>query len=392
MVAVDDDRTTLRMIEKIIARRNLACRTYESPLQALENILSNPPSLVIIDFDMPEMSGIELCRNIRKNLGSAAPACVMLSATDAEEIIEQAFEAGAIDYICKPFSLGEFNAKIMRVLRSQQGVLIPKTQKISDYRIIRRIAQGGMGVIFEVECPRHPGKRLALKKLILGDWGDDALARFQREIDILIRLKHPNLVRIYEAGESEGQPFYTMDFINGASLGALLEKENLSFERIAVIADAIADVLQYLHDHDVIHRDVSPGNILLGQDGAIQLADFGLAKHQFHEQLTRTQEILGTPNYMSPEMIAGHALDHRADLFSLGMVTLTAILGENPVHHSNPYTTMNKIMHRDFPRASQVEGVPEVLGQAVDKLLELKAEKRTQSAREFRQEIAPLLT
>jgi serine/threonine protein kinase len=389
VVAVDDDPVILKVVQHTVAKQGYRCLTFTSPVLALKHILRWTPDAILTDFNMPGMTGLELCEKVQQQLGKDnAPPFLILSANPDEQLIESAFDTGVADYLCKPFAAGELKVKLKRILKNAERqstfrqVNETRPTKIGSYEVIKEIGRGGMGIVYSV---KHEDFRmpLALKTLHASKTDVETLLRFRREIDVLTGLNHPGLVQIYDAGQYRGMYFYTMDLVEGQSLrDKMCFEGSVSVRDLAPVVYTIASALNYLHFHKIIHRDITPGNILLSNEGRILLADFGLAKYLCDSQLTAEQDMLGTPNYMSPETILGKNIDGRSDLFSLGMVALGALLGETPVTSDNPYTTMRKIMAGQFPEASSLD-VPAPFARTIDKLLEIESSERYQSAYEF---------
>jgi serine/threonine protein kinase len=218
--------------------------------------------------------------------------------------------------------------------------------ELGGYRILRIIGQGGMGTVYEAEDTREgrgrrPGRRVALKTLTMSlGPGSPAAKRFLREIEAVRRLRHPNLVRVYAAGESGGTPFIAMRLIGGGSAADRIAggRPMRWGEAVRIAADACRG-LTAAHAAGVIHRDVKPANILLSRDGTARLADFGIAKplRPGRDFLTTASGALGTPAFMSPEQLLGDPVDVRSDVYSLG-ATLHALLhGRPPAPAAGPW-------------------------------------------------------
>ncbi|MBL9139041.1 MAG: serine/threonine protein kinase, partial [Verrucomicrobiales bacterium] len=191
--------------------------------------------------------------------------------------------------------------------------------------ILEILGQGGMGMVYKAR-QRALDRWVALKVLPQDAARDPAFAeRFQREARALARLSHPNIVGVYEFGETAGYFYLVMEYVDGADLRRVLQQRKLSAEEALRIVPAICDALQYAHANGVVHRDIKPGNILLDREGRVKIADFGIAKlvggESLDPTLTQLRQRMGTPHYMAPEQVENpQAVDHRADIFSLGVV------------------------------------------------------------------------
>jgi tRNA A-37 threonylcarbamoyl transferase component Bud32 len=219
-------------------------------------------------------------------------------------------------------------------LASAEPEILPKG--FPDLEILEFLGRGGMGVVYKARQTKLD-RLVALKILPPESGGDPAFAgRFTREAQALAKLAHPNIVGVYDFGKSDGRYYFTMEFVDGVNLRQLLRIGQLEPTEALKIVPQICQALQYAHDQGVVHRDIKPENILLDKKGQVRIADFGLAKLVGHARpnsgLTRPQQVMGTPNYMAPEQIEKPlAVDHRADIFSLGVVLYEMLTGELPL-------------------------------------------------------------
>lgn len=205
-----------------------------------------------------------------------------------------------------------------------------------------------MGVVYKAQDPTI-GRVVALKTVRLDVHGlenENVLRRFKNEARAAGILNHPNIVTIYDAGEQDGLFYMAMEFIEGTTLHAMLmERRVLPPEEIIEITCQICKGLDYAHSQGIIHRDIKPANIMITANGAVKIMDFGIAKAG--GGMTSTGQVLGTPNYMSPEQVKGKPLDGRSDLFSLGVVLYEMVTGEKPFVGQNVTTIIYKIVHEN---------------------------------------------
>lgn len=210
--------------------------------------------------------------------------------------------------------------------------------------ILEPLGHGGMGAVYKARQTKLD--RLVALKIIRPESADDAAfaERFTREARTLARLSHGGIVGVHDFGESgDDVPLYyfVMEYVDGVNLRQLLEDGQLAPEQALAIVPQICEALQYAHEAGVVHRDVKPENILLDSTGRVKIADFGLARLVEHSAenftLTDTHQIMGTPRYMAPEQMEGsHAVDHRADIYSLGVVFYEMLTGQVPAGHFDP--------------------------------------------------------
>ncbi len=204
-----------------------------------------------------------------------------------------------------------------------------------QFEIMELLGKGGMGMVYKVRQPQLD-RIVALKILPRDAAKDPAFAeRFQREAKALARLNHPNIVAIYDFGQSGDYFYFLMEYVDGANLRQLERSRRLSPEEAFAIVPKICEALQFAHDEGIVHRDVKPENILIDNKGRVKIADFGIAKIVGKENdysLTGTRHALGTPNYMAPEqMDTPTKVDHRADIYALGVVFYEMLTGELPM-------------------------------------------------------------
>ena len=201
--------------------------------------------------------------------------------------------------------------------------------------IIECLGRGGMGVVYKARQPRL-NRMVALKVLAPGRQQDPQFAeRFLREAQALAKLNHPNIVTVYDFGESDGLFYLLMEFVDGVTLRGLLHGGKTSPEQALAIVPRICEALQFAHEAGVVHRDIKPENILLDKQGRVKIADFGIARIlgvEGQPEHTRDRYVIGTPYYMAPEQVEKPlSVDHRADIYSLGVVFYEMLTGELPL-------------------------------------------------------------
>ncbi len=215
----------------------------------------------------------------------------------------------------------------------QIGKLFPELE------IAELLGAGGMGAVYKA---RQKGlDRFVALKILPEELGQDVkfALRFTREARTLARLNHPNIVSVYEFGNVEDIYYFLMEFVDGSTLRDVVRAGQLAPEHALAIVPKLCEALQYAHDQAVVHRDIKPENILMAKDGTVKIADFGLSRIVGKEnqatvqtKLTQTHQVFGTPRYMAPEQLEGaHSVDHRADIYSLGVVFYEMLTGELPI-------------------------------------------------------------
>jgi serine/threonine protein kinase/tetratricopeptide (TPR) repeat protein len=216
-----------------------------------------------------------------------------------------------------------------------------------DYKLLEEIGRGGQGVVYRAH-QKSLNRTVALKVIGLGHWATEAhLKRFRREAEAAARLEHPGIVPIHEVGERDGSCYFSMKFIEGGQLDAVVRREPMPVRRAAELIAKVSRTVHYAHEHGILHRDIKPGNILLDQKGEPHLTDFGLARLiETESTVTRTLEVLGTPSYMAPEQAVGNndAVSSPTDVYGLGGVLYQLLTGHPPFAGGTTYETIKLLL------------------------------------------------
>src|SRR5215469_5343101 len=230
-------------------------------------------------------------------------------------------------------------------------------EALGKYEIKRPLGRGAMGTVYEGWDPII-ARRVAIKTVKLPDNTDDpeteeALARFRREAQAAGRLTHPNIVAVFDYGETSDLAYIVMEYVDGPPLKTLLDKEErfALADAVRVMEDLLAG-LQFSHERGVVHRDIKPANVMLTSTGQVKIADFGIARIE-SSSMTQTGTMLGTPAYMSPEQFMGQVVDARTDVYSAGVVLYQLLTGERPFD-VGPTAIMHKVLNTDPPAPSEI--------------------------------------
>ena len=262
--------------------------------------------------------------------------------------------------------------------------MIGKT--ISHYRILEKLGEGGMGVVYRAEDARL-GRAVALKVLPQHLGGDDeAKRRFIQEAKAASTLDHPNICTIHEIDETkDGQIFMVMALCEGHTVRETLARGPLDIARAVDVAIGVARGLQRAHERGIVHRDIKPANIMVTNDGAVKIMDFGIAKLAGEATITRTGSSIGTVAYMSPEQASGAAVDHRTDIWSLGVLLYEMLTGQRPFSGEFDQAVIYTIMHQEpKPPTALRRDVPAEIERVVMKATAKSPGARFQSAGEMR--------
>jgi serine/threonine protein kinase/TolB-like protein/Tfp pilus assembly protein PilF len=271
----------------------------------------------------------------------------------------------------------------------------PVGQSLGHYRILSLLGKGGMGEVYRARDTKLD--RTVALKLLPAELAanQERMRRFVREAKAASALNHPHVATIYEIGEAGGVSFIAMEYVEGRTLAAEINGRPLDAAKVIEIAAQVADALDEAHSKGITHRDIKPANLMLTPRGRVKVLDFGLAKvahpsgqdelSQFHAQSQTTPGVvMGTVAYMSPEQALGREVDHRSDIFSLGVALYEMATGQRPFRGATASETIDHILHSEpEPLAQFNERVPAGLAQIVSKCLEKDREQRYQSARDL---------
>jgi serine/threonine protein kinase len=260
--------------------------------------------------------------------------------------------------------------------------------KVGRYEILGELGRGGMGVVYRAKDPLI-GRTVAVKTIRLSEEGTgmshaQLVERFQNEARAAGLLTHPNIVVIYDAGETDGLCYITMELVNGKSLQSMLDSgQNFLLPRILHIMEQVCSALQFAHDHNVVHRDIKPANIMLTGDDSVKVTDFGTAKILEYGAAQQTSA-MGTPGYMSPEQIKGKAVDGRTDIFSLGVMLYEMTTGQKPFRGQDIATVLYRILNEDpVPPQKLNPSIPQGVSSTILKALAKSPHLRYENCREL---------
>src|SRR5437016_111842 len=260
-----------------------------------------------------------------------------------------------------------FRTGLASLENENDGAFAPTIARIlkdfGDYELLEEIGRGGQGVVYRAR-QKSLNRIVALKVIGLAHWATEAhVKRFRLEAEAAASLNHPCIVPIYEVGERDGACYFSMGLVEGGQLDAMLEREPMSIRSAVELIVKLARTVQYAHEHNILHRDIKPGNILLDAKGEPHLTDFGLARLvEAESTVTRTREVLGTPSYMAPEQAAGETakLGKATDVYGLGAVLYQLLTGHPPFAGGTTYETIRLLLNTE-PRQ------PRVLNRKIDR-------------------------
>jgi tetratricopeptide (TPR) repeat protein/TolB-like protein len=281
-----------------------------------------------------------------------------------------------------------------------EGGLVGRT--LGSYRLIEALGSGGMGEVYLAHDTRLD-RKVALKVLPPEMASHpEKIARFEREARAVASLSHPGIVTLHSIEEAEGLRFLTMEHVEGETLGKAIPSRGFPTERVLSLAIALVDAVAAAHRQGILHRDLKPDNVMLTPDGRLKVLDFGLAKLRYDadeedrttretRSVTQDGRIVGTVAYMSPEQAQGLSVDHRSDIFTLGILLYEISTGERPFRGNTNLSVLSAIL-KDTPRpVSELrDDIPRPLARMIQRALEKRPEDRYQSATDLRRDLEDL--
>ena len=262
--------------------------------------------------------------------------------------------------------------------------------QLGRYRIVSELGRGAMGVVYRAMDPQLD-RIVAVKTIRMSSDSEEMaeyLVRFRQEAKALGGLNHPGIISVFDVGQEGDTAYMAMELLDGVELRELIAKSQLSVGQAVDLAVQIAEALAFAHERGVVHRDIKPANIMVIAGNRAKIMDFGIARVRASDVKTQTGLLLGSPKYMSPEQILGRPVDHRSDIFSLGVLIYEMLGGATPFSGNDLTQLMYQVLNVTPPPLRRVNpAVPEVLDFTVAKALEKSADDRYQDASELAAEL-----
>ena len=376
LLVVDDNEMNRDMLSRRLERAGYHVQTAVDGASALDLLAAEPIDLVLLDVEMPGLSGLDVLREVRKTRTSLQLPILMATArSDSQDVVE-ALEAGANDYVIKPLDFPIVLARVGAQLRlrpasapgaeaSPAAETGPGSLLAGKYRLGALIGSGAFGSVYRA---RHVdlARDVAVKVLLTAARSSpDALARFQREGIAACRVKHPNAVAVTDFGvTADGAAFLVMELLEGHSLhDEMKQVGHFAAPRAAEILTPLCAALAEAHAAGIVHRDIKPGNVFLQRNlrgETVKVLDFGIAKMVDEDaragNLTVDGGILGTPAYMAPERFRGEAIDGASDVYSVGVMLYQMLVGRLPFPPDSELMAVVMMhLHRQPPPLREVD-------------------------------------
>lgn len=396
ILIVDDNPYNLEVLSRRLERKGFSTICVDNGERAIELVDSQNFDLLLLDIMMPGLQGTEVLSQIRKKYTKSELPIIMVTSKGESEDVVGSLNLGANDYIVKPVDFPVALARIQAAVQQRReidGIQAASAKsgsfeeggRFGQYQIKEKIGQGGMGAVYKVydaSLDRHVALKVVLPSHELSPSQKE---RFIREAKAIAKIKHPNIVSVYEIGEKP-QSYFTMDLVVGQNLSEMIKSERIEISRACNLTAQLASALDAAHNKGIVHRDLKPSNIMIDGDGQALLMDFGLAKLEAEEeQLTRTGDILGTPEYMSPEQIDPNfgEIDGRSDLYSLGVILYEMLTGLPPFSGTPIRVLWQKLNQRAQPPGELNSDVTKDLEAICLKAMEKNKSDRYQSGAEL---------
>jgi serine/threonine protein kinase len=269
--------------------------------------------------------------------------------------------------------------------------VMPPCDFDKEYEILKELGRGGMGIVY-LARQVSLNRRVALKMILAGTHaGEDERQRFRDEAEAVARLQHPNIVQVYEVGEADGHPFFSLEFCPGGSLAAKLSGTPLPPKEAAALVEQLARAVHHAHQRGIVHRDLKPANVLLAEDGTPKITDFGLAKRvEEGSGLTASGVIRGTPSYMAPEQAGGcgKRVGPAADVYALGAILYECLTGRPPFRAATMLDTLEQVRSQEAVKPRSLDAkVPRDLEVICLKCLHKEPHLRYTSALELAEDL-----
>jgi serine/threonine protein kinase/CheY-like chemotaxis protein len=404
---VDSDADTRDWIAKELRNNGYEVREFDDAQTFLQETqaVSLQPDLILTAFEAGKINGIELTQKVRKTHSKQSLPVLIGGKRDDESIIFKGIDAGASDYLVKPYGKAKLLAKIHMLLKDKlkyensmkakaqadaqfldetvnvsppspensRPIALPR-RNFAKYELLGELGRGGMGVVHTARN-RETNELVALKVLHLHAINDEKfLGRFHREIRILKELENPFVVKVIDSGNEGSSHYLAMELIEGESAKQRLEKsKQFPFETLLTVGIGVCSALEVLFENGLVHRDIKPANILLEKGDQVKLVDFGLAKHHNDQALTHTGEALGTPYYLSPEAVRGGEADIRSDLYALGVTLFELGAARKAFQGASAFEVFHNIFYGDTPDLSSLR--PDLPAEFCNLLTELMQRK-----------------
>jgi serine/threonine protein kinase len=398
LLVVDDNPDNREVLGRRLERKGYQVLMAEDGKKALELVDNHPIDLILLDIMMPEVSGLDVLRTVRYNKPAHELPIIMVSAVGESDMVVEALNMGANDYVTKPVDFPVTLARIQSQLaRRRDQVLAPLAPDptfevtvggmLGPYKIEEKLGEGGFGSVFrgfDTRLQRPVAVKVIAREIVTDE---EALKRFMLEARAVAKLQHPNVTSIYDLGTTP-TAYIVMELVRGETLEDVAKPMDPA--EIGRIGVQVCDALAVVHEAGIVHRDLKPANLMLDATGKIHLMDFGLAKlADSAVKLTQSGYAMGTPTHMAPEQIdetVGKP-DARTDLYAMGVILYELLTGELPFVGGMHALLTGILTKQPLPPRSINPNVPPLLEAICLKAMAKKPDERYQTAQELAQSL-----
>ncbi len=395
ILLADDNPIWSRLLEANVKRWKFEPVICKDGNEVLERMKSpDAPRLAVIDWEMPSVSGVEACRQIKSSTSLPYTYVVLLSSRDAKEDILTGLQAGADEYLTKPVDLEILRSRL-NAARRLVDAIPPKEwarPRIDGYEVDRVVGKGAFATVWR--AIKSETNTVSALKVLRVDLATNAVfERFANEVEVMKQLRHRYIARIHESRVDRSVGYYAMDLIEGGSLGEYTKLNKLNALQNIRMISRVCKGLAHAHERGIIHRDLKPSNIMVTLDGVPKIVDFGLSKSMFKvpsENALQTMEgsLVGTPLFMAPEQARGEIqnIDHRTDIFAAGVILYIMLMRRHPfkVDPGNSSKTVQELASgKPRPPSEYHSNFSRRLQDIIMRSLAVNPEERYQSALDF---------
>ena len=345
VLIADDDALWRKVLEQNVRAWGYEVVTADNGLQAWRLLKEKgSPRVAVLDWQMPKLDGVEVCRRIRRTLNLPFIYTIILTSRDSRDDMLAGLESGADDYLIKPVDMAILRSRLTAAFRIVKAV--PPPRQIPGYQLLGRLGAGSMATVYKAR--QLSLDRLVAVKILPKRYSQNAefVKRFYAEGRAAAKLNHANIVAALDVGRHADTHYFFMEYVEGHTVYERLIKEGPYPETEALgIMIQIAQALDHAHQAGLIHRDVKPKNILITNEGVAKLADLGLARAVSDREAAEAEagKTFGTPYYIAPEQVRGDVnIDSRADLYSLGATLYHMVTGKAPFEGPDVGVIMRK--------------------------------------------------
>jgi serine/threonine protein kinase len=387
VLIADDDPVWRKLLTQNIQKWGFEVVEAEDGKRAWDMLQQHgAPRIAVLDWQMPELDGVDICRRVRSSLNLPFIYTIILTSRDTRDDVVAGFESGADDYLVKPVDMAILRSRLGAAVRIVKTV--PPPRQIPGYKLLGRLGAGAMATVYKAS--QLSLNRLVAVKILPKKFSQNPefVKRFYAEGQAAAKLNHPNIVAALDVGRHGDTHYFIMEYVEGHTVYEHLVKEGPYSEAEALaIAIQVAKALNHAHKAGLIHRDVKPKNILITNDGVAKLADMGLARAVSDREAAEAEagKAFGTPYYIAPEQIRGKVnIDLRADIYSFGCTLFHMVTGRVPFE--GPDVSSILLKHLDEPVVPPDHINPQ-LTTGISEIIELcmakKARKRYASTKDL---------